>query len=65
MDSQGEDFVPLWVQVLVHGVSLQPVVIQLQYTEGIALTYKYTTQYKPMYRSIRYYIKYSTGCITY
>lgn len=37
--SQGEDFVPLWVEVFVDGVRLQSVVVQLQHAERIALTY--------------------------
>lgn len=35
--SQGEDFVPLGVEVLVDGVRLQPVVVELQHAERIAL----------------------------
>lgn len=36
--SQGEDFVPLWVEVLVNSMCLQSVIIELQHTERIALT---------------------------
>lgn len=38
--SQGEDFVPLWIEVLVNSMCLQSVIIQLQHTERIALTWE-------------------------
>lgn len=41
-DSQSEGLVPLGVEVLVHGVRLQPVVVQLQHAERIALAWTET-----------------------
>lgn len=38
--SQGEDFVPLWVEVLVNSVCLQSFVIELQHAERVALTWE-------------------------
>lgn len=37
---QCENFVPLWIEVLVNGVRLKTVISQLQYTERIAFTYR-------------------------
>lgn len=37
---QRENFVPLWIEVLVNGVRLKTVISQLQYTERITFTYR-------------------------
>lgn len=36
--SQSEDLVPLWVEVFVDGVCLQPIIAQLHHAERVALT---------------------------
>ena len=38
--SQSEDFVPLWVEVFVDSVCLQPIVTQLHHTERVTLTFR-------------------------